>query len=72
MSKQTKWKDLLTHRVLVVPSDASVRGPFEYIVREVSPSGHKVKLENRAAHTFWCDATEYDIEEDLGVNTTKP
>lgn len=65
MSNKQKWGDLLDRKVLVSPTNDPNSGPFEYIVREVSPSGTNVKLENRATRTFWCKAAEYTIDEVL-------
>jgi hypothetical protein len=67
MSKQPKWNDLIDHAVLVVPAHTDGTGPFEYIVRGVSPSGNNVKMENRVGRTFWCKSGDYLVEEDLGV-----
>lgn len=69
MSKQT-WSTIIGRTVLVTPADARGAGPFEYVVRAVSPSGHNVKLENRGGRTFWCKADEYVIDEILPDATT--
>jgi hypothetical protein len=65
-TNKQNWSKLTGHRVLVSPTDESSKGPFEYTVKEVSPSGNKVKMENRAGRTFWCASNEYVVEEDLG------
>lgn len=65
MNSKQKWADLIDRKVLVTPHDRPGAGPFEYLVKEVSPSGNNIKMENRAGRTFWCKAHEYKIEEIL-------
>ena len=53
------WKNFAGKRLLVrergVPGDET----YEYIVREVSPTGLRVKFENGAGRTFWTEHNQY-------------
>lgn len=67
----TDWTQLIDRRVLVEPTDPDGkygRGPRAYILREVTPSGERVRFEkpNGRGTTFYCEAHEYCLLEDLG------
>jgi hypothetical protein len=53
------WRSYVGKRVLVkewgVPSEET----YEYVVREVSPTGLRVKFENGAGRTFWTAHNQY-------------
>lgn len=62
---KTQAKQLVGHR-LIVDSD-KIQTMREYTLLELSPSGTRVKFENRTGATFWCGVEEYSVVEDLGT-----
>jgi hypothetical protein len=67
MNTNKTWGPLVNHRVLVKTSGKPSDERYEYIVREVSPSGGNIRYQNRGGNCFWAPYSEYEVVEDLGV-----
>jgi hypothetical protein len=53
------WKNFVGKRLLVTEWGVPKSETYEYTVREVSPTGLRVKFENGAGRTFWTDHKQY-------------